>query len=67
MSEIRVVLDEESFGCLVRGGELTIETPGKPTVKMILSDIGWERMDLKIAEAQTNKKGIYQAHTLKGR
>lgn len=45
---MNIMLDEEDFKCLVRGGVISINKGG---VKIALSDIGFDRMDIAIALA----------------
>lgn len=44
-TEVKIVLNEEDFRCLVRGGELTLTYPKeKAEVRIILQDIGIHAM-----------------------
>jgi hypothetical protein len=61
--KICIPLCEEDFNCLVRGGELKVFDKNTNTyVYIILQDIGFERMDFCISNAE---KGIdsYEGHT----
>ena len=61
--KICIALDEEDFNCLVRGVELKVFDKSTLTyVYIILKDIGFDRMDFCISNAD---KGIdiYKSHT----
>jgi hypothetical protein len=55
VSEIRIALDEQQFRQLVAGKEIVVPalltSPGRATVRIILSDIGFDRMAKAIADA----------------
>lgn len=59
---VHIKLNEEDFAALVRGGELIIETD--PQVRMILADIGFDRMREALKNALVGNN-IGQAHTKK--
>lgn len=52
-----IMLDEECFRCLVRGG---VVHSGK--IRIALSDIGYPTMYDAIADAQTGLAEIYKDH-----
>lgn len=56
MSEVRAVLDEAAFRALCRGEIVTV--PGNPsvTLKLILSDIGFDRMGQAVDDAMEGRK-----------
>lgn len=51
-TERRIVLEHEAFNALVRGGELTVHMEDGSTVKMILRDIGFNKMQNCIDSAK---------------
>lgn len=54
--EQRVMLDEEDFACLVRGGTIIAGN-----LKIALQDIGYHNMDDAITKAD-NKIDLYKDH-----
>jgi hypothetical protein len=58
-NEIRVRLTEETFGKLVAGEVVEIpdteKSRGTPAVKIILADIGWDRMYAAIEKAMRSR------------
>ncbi len=48
MTEIKILLDEQDFAQLVRGG--VVQKPGS-LITIALTDIGWERMYFQIERA----------------
>lgn len=46
--QMNIVLDEEDFKCLVRGGVLKVNDH----LKLVLQDIGFDRMNAAIESAQ---------------
>ncbi len=52
-----IILDEECFRCLVRGG---VVHSGK--IRIVLSDIGFTTMYDAITDAQTGLAEIYKDH-----
>jgi hypothetical protein len=60
-SKVYIKLDEESFLCLVRGGQLTIsDKRTKTEINIILSDIGFDLMHEIIERAEKGKEEIYK-------
>lgn len=50
---IRIVLDDEQFGALVRGKVVEVRADiGVEPVQIVLADIGFERMDELLWEAE---------------
>ncbi len=63
MKEIRIKLDEPELRTLLRGGELTLKSGRHDTtVKMILSDIGFDQIQSCLDDA-ANGKDHYKPHT----
>lgn len=58
-----ISLDNEDFGCLVRGGVLTVVDASKGgVIKIALRDIGFDQMHLKINHAMSGQN-TYAEHT----
>jgi len=61
--ELTILLNEEDFACLVRGGILTIEDKDSD-INIILKNIGFDQMDEAISRAD-QKIDIYKNHKRK--